>query len=103
MSGSPLLVAAGCVVGMFGFGFGLAWLLLHNVDREPGIDMGGLTVGDDRAEATPEETLQRAERLQVDPSKFTTTEIQRLHRMLAAEMATRPSETYLPYPWVGEH
>jgi hypothetical protein len=101
MTGSPLLVAAVCVVGMFGFGFGLAWLLLHNVDREPGIDMSKST-NDDRATASPEETLERAERLQVDPAKFTTGEIQNLHRMLAAEMATRPSEMYLPRKWVGE-
>lgn len=80
----------------------MLWAALHGIDR--GIDMDSLTADDvDRAEATPEETLQRAEHLRVDPSKFTTGEIQNLHRMLAAEMATRPSETYLPYPWVGEH
>jgi len=82
----------------------MLWAALHGIDR--GIDMDSLTADDrpgDRAEATPEETLERAERLRVDPSKFTTGEIQNLHRMLAAEMATRPSETYLPYPWVGEH
>lgn len=78
---------------------GLAYLLFER-SRNP-IDMTGLTA-DDRAEATPEETLERAERLQVDPAKLTTAEIQRAHRTLAQEMATRPAGLYVPHTWVGE-
>jgi len=68
----------------------------------PGIDMTGLT-NNDRATASPDETLERAERLQVDPAKFTTGEIQNLHRMLAAEMATKPAPLYVPSSWIGRY
>lgn len=79
---------------------GLAYLLFER-PRNPPIDMTGLT-NDDRATATPEETLERAERLQVDPAKLTTREIQRLHRMLAIEMATAPVPLFVPSSWTGE-
>lgn len=78
---APLL--AGGSVLIVAFGYGLAWLLLHDVDRL--IDLGDLT--EDRDGATVEETLERIERLQVDPDKFTTAEIQRLHRVRAQDWA----------------
>lgn len=92
----PLL--AGGVVVIVAFGYGLAWLLLHDADRL--IDLGDLT--EDRDGATVEETLQRVERLQVDPSKLSTAEIQRAHRTLAQDMATRPAGLYVPRAWGGE-
>ena len=97
MTGVPLWLAPAALAAVLG-----CVVVLAGRRRGPSIDLTRLTV-DDPATATVEETLERAERLRVDPSKFTTGEIQNLHRMLAAEMATRPSETYLPYPWVGEH
>lgn len=65
--------------------------------RRPSIVMGRLT--DDPATATVEETLRRIE-LPVDPEKLSTAEIQRLHRTLAADMASAPSGLYLPRKWV---
>ena len=65
--------------------------------RRPTVVMGRLT--DDPATATVEETLRRIE-LPVDPEKLSTAEIQRLHRTLAADMASAPSGLYLPRKWV---
>ena len=101
MNGFPLWAVPLCTA--FAGSLVVAALLWWGERRDrPGIDMTGLT-NDDRAAATAEETLERAERLQVDPSKFTTGEIQNLHRMLAAEMATAPSALYVPSSWTGRY